>query len=436
MLNKIVFGSVVALIIAVPIPYGTVEPWWKAAFVCVVFAICIIALVETLMHRFQRIEGALILLPMLALSFLAFLQTLSLGSRTEANLSVWNTISADPYQTRFFALQILALTTLLALLYRYAGTESRVRALVYTILAIAVASAVFGILRQTTQQQTGFLLPLLRQNQGYAQFINKNHFAYLMEMAFGLGLGIILAGGVARERLMVYVALLLPIWTGLVLANSRGGILAMLAQVIVAVLLLISGLASDYKLPGIAHSVALRTVLLVALVVGILFGTFWVGGDRLATNFEAATSEITSTPTRGGASRNEIWRATLKMFADHPILGVGLGAYWIGITAYHDASGLMTPQEAHNDYLELLSSGGLIGLTLGVWFAVAVVRKVRQNLLNDSGYRRAVRLGAVLGITGVAAHSLVDFGLHIMTNAIVFIVLIMIATGRINAREV
>ena len=63
-----------------------------------------------------------------------------------------------------------------------------------------------------------------------------------------------------------------------------------------------------------------------------------------------------------GASRNEIWRATLKMFAAHPILGVGMGGYWIGITAYHDASGLMTPQEAHNDYLELLSSGGLIGL--------------------------------------------------------------------------
>jgi len=48
-----------------------------------------------------------------------------------------------------------------------------------------------------------------------------------------------------------------------------------------------------------------------------------------------------------------------------------------------------------------------------------------------------VRLGAVLGITGIAAHSLVDFGLHIMTNAVVFIVLIMIATSRINAhREV
>ena len=419
------------MIVTAPIPYGTVEPWWKAACVCAVFVICIVALIE---NRGERIEGVSILLPMLALSLLALLQTLSLGSRTEANLSVWNTISADPYQTRFFALQMLALTTLLALLYRYASTERRVRVLVYTVLAIAVASAVFGILRQTTQQETGFLLPLLKKNQGYGQFINKNHFAYLMEMAFGLALGIIIGGGVARERLMIYVALLLPIWTGLVLANSRGGILAMLAQVVVAVLLLITA-SHDYQLPRIAQSTALRAVLLVVLVGGILFGTFWVGGDRLATNFENASSEITFTATNAGASRNEIWRATLKMFAAHPIAGVGLGAYWIGITAYHEASGLMTPQEAHNDYLELLSSGGLIGLAVGVWFAVAVVRKIRQKLLVHIGYEHAVRLGAILGLTGVAAHSLVDFGLHIMTNAIAFVVLIMIATCRIDAQS-
>ena len=432
LLSKITFCALVVLIVVAPIPYGTVELWWKAAFVCAVFAICIIALIETLKHRIERIEGASILLPMLALSLLAFLQTLSLGSRTDANLSVWNTISADPYQTRFFALQMLALTTLLALLYRYASTERRVRVLVYIVLAIAVASAVFGILRQTTQQETGFLLPLLKKNQGYGQFINKNHFAYLMEMAFGLGLGIVLGGGVARERLMIYVALLLPIWTGLVLANSRGGILAMLAQVVVAVLLLVSS-HGDYELPKIAQSAAVRAVLLVVLVIGVLFGTFWVGGDRLATNFENATNEIASSST--GASRNEIWRATLKMFAAHPIVGVGLGAYWIGITAYHEASGLMTPQEAHNDYLELLSSGGLIGLALGVWFAVAVVRKLRQNLSTDVRSQRAERFGAVLGITGIAAHSLVDFGLHIMTNAVVFIVLIMIATARFETQK-
>lgn len=430
LLSRAVFAALVALIAIAAIPYGTVEPWWKAAFVCAVFAICIFAIIESLVSRANRIDGGSVLLPMLALSVLAFVQTISLGSN-----DVWNAISADPFQTRFFALQMLALTVFLALLYRYANSERRVRVLVYTILGVAVASAVFGLLRHTTQQETGFVLPLLKQNQGYGQFINKNHFAYLMEMGFGLGLGILIAGGITRDRVMIYLALLLPIWTGLVLANSRGGILAMLAQVLVAALLLLNAQSYPALPRSVLFSPVMKVVLVVLLVAGMLFGAFWVGGDRLATNFEAARSEFNpaAVNSRDGVSRNEIWRASLKMFAAHPFLGVGLGGYWIAITAYHDASGLMTPQEAHNDYLELLSSGGLIGFAIGVWFVVVVVRMIRKNISVDTGFRRAVRFGAVLGLAGVAAHSLVDFGLHIIVNALVFITLIMMATASFKA---
>src|SRR5689334_25123788 len=208
-----IFALLLVLLVIAAIPYGTVEPWWKAAFVCAVFAICILAIIDSL----KLVNGS-ILLPMLALSALAFVQTLSFGSQQIAGLTIRETISADPFQTRFFALQMLALTAWLALLYRYANTERRMRVLVYTILGVAVVSAIFGILRQATQHQTGFVLPLLRPNQGYGQFINKNHFAYLMEMAFGLGIGVAL---MKRERLLIYLALLLPIWTALVLSNSR-----------------------------------------------------------------------------------------------------------------------------------------------------------------------------------------------------------------------
>ena len=121
------------------------------------------------------------------------------------------------------------------------------------------------------------------------------------------------------------------------------------------------------------------------------------------------------------------------MFAAHPLAGVGLGGYWTGITAHHDASGLMTPQEAHNDYFELLSSGGVIGLAIGIWFAVAVIRKARANILTANGYLVAVRLGAILGLVGVAAHSLVDFGLHMLVNAVVFLALIALATGAVSS---
>jgi hypothetical protein len=41
---------------------------------------------------------------------------------------------------------------------------------------------------------------------------------------------------------------------------------------------------------------------------------------------------------------------------------------------------------------------------------------------------RALRVGSVLGIAGVAAHSLLDFGLHLIGNTAIFLTLIMLAT--------
>ncbi len=414
-----IFALLVGLVVLTAVPYGTFEAWWKAAFVCASLGICILAIVDGVIGGSSYVGPRSILLPLIALAVFAFVQTLPLGNIGDPGLTQlqpWHAISADPYQTRFFVLQILALTVCLALLYRYANDERRMQILIHAVIGIAVASAIFGILRQATQQQTGFLLPLLKKNQGYGQFLNKNHFAYLMEMAFGLGLGVLLAHGVKRDRVLIYIALLFPIWTALVLSNSRGGIMAMLTQVLVAASLLLRRQTS-------------RLILIAVVVLGILVGTLWVGGDRLATNLESAGTDFTGDTTRDGASRNEIWRATLKMFAAHPIAGVGLGGYWIGITAYHDASGSLTPQEAHNEYLELLSSSGVIGLAIGVWFAVIIVRRIKQNLLSDRGYIQAVRFGAVLGLAGVVVHSLVDFGLHLMGNALIFIVLIMLATA-------
>jgi len=299
---------------------------------------------------------------------------------------------------------------------------------------VAVASAIYGILRQTTQQSPGFLLPRIKPQQGYGQFINKNHFAFLMEMAFGLGLGMMLAGAIKREHVLLLVALLLPIWTGLVLSNSRGGIIAMLAQMVIAALLL--GSLTEPRVT-VMKSFGWRLGLIGVLVAVVLAGVLLVGGDRLIGSFDSAGSEMSlnADGLRQGVTRNEIWRASVKMFQAHPILGVGLGGYWVAITAYHDASGVMTPQEADNDYLELLSSGGVVGFALGVWFVVAVVRRVLITLRSANHFSRAVCFGAVLGLCAVAIHSLVDFGLHMIVNAVVFVALIMMATTKIEAER-
>ena len=157
-------------------------------------------------------------------------------------------------------------------------------------------------------------------------------------------------------------------------------------------------------------------------------GTLWIGGDRLASRFEDLSGSGNSAETRTGGSRNEIWRATWQMFKANPVSGVGLGGYWAAIPAYHDASGSLTPQEAHNDYLELLASAGIVGAALGCWFLIVLAKRIKSNLRAGNLFRRGVHYGAVLGIIGVLVHSLFDFGLHMLVNALVFAALIVIAT--------
>lgn len=440
-LRTIVFLSLPGLIILTAIPYGTAEAWWKAVFVCVVFALTIVWLIEGWLSESWIRDGWSLVLPIAALAILSFLQTLSFGhsGRRPGGIALepWNAISVDPYQTRFFGLQLLALMLAGMLLFRYASTEGRLRTLINVVIGVAVGSAIFGILRQTTQHKLGFGLPLLPLNGGYGQFINRNHFAFLMEMGFGLTLGTVLGRGSKREQALIYLAALLPVWTALVLSGSRGGLVAMLAQVLATVLLFGVAVRMDRagnsrsKASRLAQSWPIRLILLVVLLCGVAFGTLWLGGDQLATRIEESRTEFSSdrTESRQGVSRNEIWRVTWKMFAAHPMLGVGMGAYWAAVPAFHDASGTMMPQEAHNDYLELLASGGLVGLAIGVWFVVILFRRSRQNLYSANRFRRAACLGAVIGIIGVAVHSLVDFGLHMILNALVFTTLVTIATS-------
>ena len=437
-LNHTIFFSLLGLMFLSAVPYGTVEPWWKAVFVCVVFVLWIFGVIESLLRPPRKNPDRQLLAPLFGLVGLALIQSLPLGVRSNpaTPYQMWSAISADPYQTQFFAAQLLAITFAGALLARFTSTDRRVNILLHVVLAVAVCSAIFGVLRQTNQHTQGFGLPLLVPGLGYGQFINPSHFALLMEMAFGLTLGLILAARKKREWMLVYGAVIVIVWTALVLANSRGGLLSMVAQIVVAGLLFTvvvpasKAEGSRSKIQAALRSLPARIVLLLVLLAGVIVGTLWIGGDRLARRFDDSVGGVSSAEARTGGTRNEIWHATWQAFKANPITGVGLGGYWAAIPAYHDASGSLTPQEAHNEYLELLASGGIVGAALGCWFLVVLGKRMATNLRSSNQFRRASRYGAVLGIVGVAVHSLFDFGLHVLVNALIFAALVVIATRR------
>jgi O-antigen ligase len=442
-LSRIIFYSLLALIALVAIPYGTVESWWEALFECAVFALGALWIVEGMLSREWITKGHRIFLPLLLIIFYAFIQTLPglTGSSTVAGLKVWSAISADPYETRLSVLKLLALALTGVMLLRYTSNSRRLRALIFTIIGVGILSAFFGILRQTTQHSTGFFLPFLQSGSGYGQFINRNHFAFLMEMALGLILGLIVGRGVRRDQILIYLSLALPVWTALVLCNSRGGLFSMLAQVLFLALLFsfVRSRQGDSEQGSIerslwwriVHASILRPILIAGLVATVFLGAIWIGGESLTSRLETVASEVGATSSVGneGVRRLEVWRATWKMIKDHPLAGVGFNGYWAAIPQYHNASGELTPQQAHNDYLELLASGGLIGVALVGWFLFLLIKGARRSFQSRDFFRRAASMGACAGLFGVAVHSMVDFGLHVTINALILTALVVIAVA-------
>jgi O-antigen ligase len=436
LLDSMIFYSLLAVIALTVVPYGTVEQWWESLFECAVLTLSALWIIEGMLSGRWRLSGLGLLAPLAALIVFAFIQT-------------WLAVSVSPYDTRLFAFKLIAITLTGALLFRYTSSRSRLRALIYLVIGVGVVSALFGILRQTTQRdEQGFLLPFLLPNSGYGQFINRNHFAYLMEMALGLALGMVVGGGERRERSLIYLAAALPIWTALVLSNSRGGIFSMLSQLLFLALMfsimrppremMEKGSGALLWLKRKANSTPVRAVLIICLVLAMIAGVLWMGGDPLARRLESMQGEVSTSVEDGreSAIRMQIWKSTWRVIRDHPVVGAGFGAYWIAISRYYDASGRLKPYQAHNDYLEVIASGGLIGAALALWFIIALVLRARARLQRSPDpFRRTACLGALAGLFGVAVHSLVDFGLQITANALICMVLIVIATADERVEE-
>jgi O-antigen ligase len=444
-LDTSIFYGLIAVIALTAIPYGTVESWSEALFECAVFFLTLLWIVQGFLEGSWRVGNTRLLWPMIALVFLAAVQSVAWWQTDLAGEKVWFALSADPFESRAFAFRMAALILAALLVIRFTSNTKRLGILVHVLIAVAVGSALFGIARQAMQHGDGFVLSRLALDQGFGQFINKNHFAFLIEMALGLILGVAFMRRGRRDRVLLYLSALLLTGAAIILSHSRGGLLATAVQIIFAALLFVNSrsFGRHGKREGRwirwTRSLVVTTVAVGALLLIIATGVLWLGGDQFATGVETATLEMAGvdrSEMHEAARRRDIWRATWLMFKAHPIAGAGLGGYWAEVPVYHSASGVLTPQQAHNDYLELLASGGVVGALLFVWFAIAFVRQARESVKAAEGFQRAVLLGAMISVVGVGVHSIVDFGLHITINALFFVVLVgIVSLNRMSPRS-
>jgi len=434
LINKIVFWLLLALLILTVIPYGTVDMWWEAVFECAVFMLTGLWLIEMLLRGTCETKGLFFITPLFLITVYAFAQTLQ-WPIAFGRLTTQHTLSIDRYQTYLTARKMLALTLYLALVWVHTSNAARFRWLIRIVISVGLASAIFGIARQLIQSpdsQVGFFMPFLFYGVGYGQFIYHNLFAYLMEMTFALLVGLMVGGGVRKDLILIYAAIAIVMWAGLVLSNSRGGVLGFICQSVFMAFIILRWHSKNrlehedsesQPWSRLVRSKLVTATLAVAAAIVLLVSIIWMGGEQ----FSARLGEgITTDVTVDNLTRTATWRSTWLLIKHQPWTGTGFGTYSLAIPEYQTGAGRFKLEQAHNDYLDLVANGGVVGLLLGIWFTVNLIIGAMAALRSKDKFRRAAALGAAAGILSLAVHSLVDFGLQITGIATVFATLIVI----------
>ena len=410
-------GLILAAIAAAPWPYGSaidVARYLLAAVLLLAIAIWAFGLARA-GQRLPRLAA-----PALALPGLALIQVF-LGR------------SVAPVFTLEAAALLAAMALVLVFWSERAGDRTAARRLVLVVLATCGAQALFGAVQWSISPSRIYGQATPYVTTPFGSYVNHNHFAGLVGMGAVLAAGLAVAHARRRDEMSPAALASGGVALGLAAAHlasrSRGGLIALLG-----------GLASLGALWLAA--VSLRggrrrsAAVVVAVAVLLLVGFGWAA-------IPAATRRHLSTAFAGPMDTSGLYRvdtaaATMRAFADRPLMGWGMGAYEDAVPAYKRAHGDVRVRHAESDVLELLAEGGLAGLALVAWLLVEVLRGLYRRLtVSRDQFRNALALAAASGAATLLVHSLLDFNLRLPANALVFAALAgLAASPRTQSRAV
>jgi len=368
------------------------------------------------------------------------------GLPGETESPSWRPLSIDPPATLDALLLFLAYAALFVVVYNLVDSRRRLLRMTRALVAFAALVAFVGLLQDLSGVERVYGLKEMRYGGSpYGPYVNHNHFAGLMEMMIPLTFVLLLrrilrpssSGGSTpitsqgvplpdgdgprgeRTGQAILLGLALAVMSaGMLLSLSRGGLIALsLAVGMVIVLLAIRGRMGRWQLPVVG-----------LLLAGSLAVFLWIGPSSVVNHFRRAET-VQNEPSFW--TRLLVWRASLGVFADFPVLGTGLGTYPLAFLPYYPVGTEKTWREAHNDYVELLVEAGVLGaLAAALGLLALLVRLLGPILGRREVKERLIYYGLCTGILSLLLHSLVDFNLQVPGNAALFVVLLAMALAQ------
>jgi O-antigen ligase len=437
--SRFLFLTLCIAIVLSALAFGTVHYWAMALFDLAGVTVIVLWTADAWRLGTLRVSKNVLQLPLLGMVGLGLFQLLPLREADSggvlANGAV-KTLSLDPHSTQLVLVQVTTLLIFFAAALVFIDTPHRLRIIVRTIAIFGFVLAIFGMTQSFTSPTKVYWVRELAQSTAFGPFINRHHFAGYMELALAIPLGLLFSGSIEGEKKLLYVFVVIMMGMALILTNSRGGLISLIAEIVF--LVVIAGFRKKQRArepeeqQKRVRSGAVRVALALVLIIGIIGGTLMFGGEEALSRFVGTVN--TDDPTTG---RAHFWSVTLDIIHAHPLIGTGLGAFGVIYTKYDSHNGLFRLEQAHNDYLQILSDSGIIGAVLGLFFIIALFRMGLARRESGDEFRSGVATGALAGCFAVLVHSFFDFTLHTPANALLFLVLAALATinGRVEVKS-
>ncbi len=450
--DRLVFMGLLALVVWAPLPLGS-NRTWAIGLLLVAALVLLVGVVLAWWHSSEkaRVRLALFRWPLgllAAMVALSWLQTCALPAAWVAVLSPqaavaqvpaqWMTLSLDVFQSRIMAsLSFVYFVVFLVAVLTVRSAE-RLDQLAMVLVWSGVLQVVLGAVLFSLRVDYRIFFTTVSHTRMIGSFVYHNSLAAYLCMCLSMGIGLMLArlgnervnypnwrarlaaaieftlGAKMRLRLLLVVMVI-----ALVLTRSRMGNAAFFASMLMV----------GFVAIVLMRKTAPKTIVLIAslVIIDVLVVGTWVGLEKVVERIQ----ETELTVAAGGLSesveaRTEAARTALAMVRDFPLFGSGGGSFYNVFLSYRTADyGYSYVDHAHNDFVEIATDYGLLGLgILGLLVILTLWRVLKVLAHRRSPLVRGIAFGVAMSVVALLIHSAVDFNLQIPANALTIVMIL------------
>ena len=400
--------GVISLLVAAPLAFGASTTMASVALTAVAWVLLLSWIFEGV-----RREELNLSLPMAAIP--AVLLLLFTAVHWAAGISV------APHATQLEWLRWVGYAALALVAMECFDTPRRLKRLAESLAFAGFLIAVLAIAQYLTSN--GKIYWLIEPTHGgwiFGPYVNRNHYAGLMELWTPLAIGLALRPENTMGKRWFWCVLALVMGSSVLLSGSRGGTIALMAEIVVLTLAASALHGGRKALAGVA----------IALV--LIGGTVWaLDQNNMLDRFKESLRPNTTLQEEAAAHRIGAWKGSWTLFEQHWAIGSGLETFQNLFPAVRPFASDKIWTHAHNDWLQFLAETGVVGAALALWILGAGGWQAWRNLQQTSGTATgAILIGMTTGCLGLMMHGWLDFNFHVPANAANFAVLAAVLMRR------